>query len=127
MVQGDEDIAYRFGGFDFDFTPEGRLILTVLYIELRPNPEVSPSLTRPSERFISDCRMEQRDILEKPHGVLPRFAADQTVACSAIWWLGRNSACSMQKASCSRHQRPGEHLIRISPLPAFDNKLTIAP
>jgi hypothetical protein len=24
MVQSDENIAYRFGGFDFGFTPDGR-------------------------------------------------------------------------------------------------------
>jgi hypothetical protein len=44
MVQSDENIAYRFGGFDFGFTPDGSLILTILYIDSKAEPRSQSEL-----------------------------------------------------------------------------------
>jgi hypothetical protein len=44
MVQSDENIAYRFGGFDFGFTPDGRLILTILFVDSKTEPRSQSEL-----------------------------------------------------------------------------------
>jgi hypothetical protein len=44
MAQNDENIAYRFGGFDFGFMPDGRLILTILYIDSKTEPRSQAEL-----------------------------------------------------------------------------------